>query len=137
MSALSEEELKHRLAALNFGPWEKRRPAKKVAALELRAEPGRATAPPGLHELAKDTGYLSDPGAGIHFAAFLAHLRAFYADEAIAAWIRFLDGEAREPAEHAKLRAYLRGKRKSGPLRTTSSCTARGPSSPRSPAPLT
>jgi hypothetical protein len=116
MNALSDEELKHRLAALSFGPWQKR-PTKKVAQIEVRTEPARGAALPGLYELAEQTGYLSDASA-VHFAAFLAHLRAFYADEAIGAWTRFLDGEAREPAEHAKLRAYLRGKRRSGPLRT-------------------
>jgi hypothetical protein len=53
----------------------------------------------------------------MHFASFLAHLRAFYADEAIGAWTRFLDGEAHEPREHEKLRAYLRGTRRAAPLR--------------------
>jgi hypothetical protein len=116
VTGLTEEERKHRIAALSFGPWQKR-PAKKTPP-ELRSESARASAPTGLHDLAEASGYLSDGSGAVQFAAFLAHLRAFYADETIAAWTAFLDGDAREPAEHMKLRAYLRGKRRSGPLRT-------------------
>ncbi len=55
----------------------------------------------------------------IRFAAFLAHLRAFYADEQIRAWTKFLDDYVEEPDEQGKLWRYLKGKVKIAPARTS------------------
>ncbi len=55
--------------------------------------------------------------AALRFAGFLAHLRAFYADEQIQLWTRFLDDYRKEPDEQNKLWKYLRGKQKTGPAR--------------------
>jgi hypothetical protein len=57
-------------------------------------------------------------GAALRFAGFLAHLRAFHADEEIQAWTAFMDDDLEEPKEQDRLRSYLRGKRKAGPART-------------------
>ena len=58
------------------------------------------------------------PGAALHFAAFLAHLRGFHADEQIETWIRFLDDYVVEDDEQERLWEYLHEKRKSPPRRT-------------------
>jgi len=56
--------------------------------------------------------------AALRFAGFLAHLRAFYADEQIQEWTRFLDDYVQEPQEQNKFWKYLRGKQKTPPTRT-------------------
>jgi hypothetical protein len=56
--------------------------------------------------------------AALRFAGFLAQLRAFYADEQIQTWTRFLDDYAKEPKEQDKVWKYLRGKQKTAPERT-------------------
>lgn len=53
----------------------------------------------------------------LRFAAFLAHLRAFYEDENIQAWLAFLDDFQEEADEQNKLWEYLRGERSKGPRR--------------------
>lgn len=57
-------------------------------------------------------------GGALRFAGFLAHLRAFHADEEIQAWTAFMDDYTEEPKEQERLRAYLRGKLKAGPARS-------------------
>jgi hypothetical protein len=111
MTPLSKEEMRHRRAAIVAGPW-----AKGVAAAR-----GQALTLPRLYELAVQTGYLpkaaaKKPAAALRFAGFLAHLRAFYADEQIQQWTRFLDDK--EPREQNRLWKYLRGKQKTPPART-------------------
>jgi hypothetical protein len=122
MSEAPEEELRHRLAAIAHGPW----------AVD------QALTVPQLYDLAVQSGYLPEElvrespssaaardyasarrdrsrpmreGAALRFAAFLAHLRAFHADEEIQAWTAFMDGAVEERNEDQKLRSYLRGKR--------------------------
>jgi hypothetical protein len=57
--------------------------------------------------------------AALRFAGFLAHFRAFCADEQIQTWTNFLDDYVHEPAEQYNLRRYLQGKQKTAPERTT------------------
>jgi len=59
------------------------------------------------------------PSTALRFAGFLAHLRAFYADEKIQSWTRFLDDYVQEPGEKELLWRYLHGQRKTAPDRTT------------------
>jgi hypothetical protein len=59
----------------------------------------------------------SNPNGALHFAAFLAHLRAFYTDDQIEVWVSFLDDYIVEEDEPTLLWEYLRGKRKSPPGR--------------------
>lgn len=56
--------------------------------------------------------------AALRFAGFLAHLRAFEADEQIETWTRFLDDYVQEPNEQDKVWRYLRGQLKTAPERT-------------------
>jgi hypothetical protein len=58
-----------------------------------------------------------NPHAALHFAGFLAHLRAFHEDEPIDTWIGFLDDYVVEDDEQEKLWEYLRGKRQDAPVR--------------------
>jgi hypothetical protein len=58
-----------------------------------------------------------NPNGALHFAAFLAHLRAFYTDDQIEVWVRFLDDYIVEEDEPNLLWEYLRGKRKLPPSR--------------------
>jgi hypothetical protein len=59
-----------------------------------------------------------DPNSALRFAGFLAHLRAFCADERIQSWIGFLDDYIHEKKEQDKLWEYLRGERETGPARS-------------------
>lgn len=56
-------------------------------------------------------------GGALYFAGFLAHLRAFYADEQIQTWIDFLDDYA-YPNEARELWEYLHELRETAPRRT-------------------
>lgn len=56
-----------------------------------------------------------NPHASLRFAGFLAHLRAFYSDEGIQIWARFLDDYIEEENEQDKLWEYLHGERKTPP----------------------
>jgi hypothetical protein len=58
------------------------------------------------------------PSAALHFAGFLAHLRAFETDEQIQSWVRFLDDYIVEEDEQNLLCKYLQGKSKTQPRRT-------------------
>ena len=58
-----------------------------------------------------------DANAALRFAGFLAHLRAFYADDQIQTWTRFLDDYIYEADEQNRLLRYLRGERKDPPRR--------------------
>jgi hypothetical protein len=59
-----------------------------------------------------------NPNASLHFAGFLAHLRAFHTDEHIQAWVRFLDDYVVEHDEQNRLWEYLREERQKAPRRT-------------------
>jgi len=58
-----------------------------------------------------------NPNAALRFAGFLAHLRAFYIDEQIQTWTRFLDDYINEENEQEMLWRYLKGERKNAPER--------------------
>ncbi|BFU93340.1 MAG: hypothetical protein NTNFB02_00620 [Nitrospira sp.] len=55
--------------------------------------------------------------AALRFAGFLAHLRAFYADDQIFTWTHFMDDYIEEPEEQEKLCSYLRGESNTAPKR--------------------
>ena len=59
-----------------------------------------------------------NPSAALHFAGFLAHLRAFHADDRIDLWVHFLDDYLVEDDEQDMLWDYLRGQRETPPSRT-------------------
>lgn len=58
-----------------------------------------------------------DERAALRFAGFLAHLRAFYEDDAIGEWTRFLDDYVVVTNEQEHIWRYLRGKRSQPPPR--------------------
>jgi hypothetical protein len=60
----------------------------------------------------------TDPNSALRFAGFLAHLRAFHADQGIQTWTGFLDDYIQEKNEQDKLWRYLRGERQTGPARS-------------------
>jgi hypothetical protein len=59
-----------------------------------------------------------DPNSALRFAGFLAHLRAFCADERIQTWISFLDDYIQEKNEQDRFWRYLNGDRETGPARS-------------------
>jgi hypothetical protein len=59
-----------------------------------------------------------NPNAALHFAGFLAHLRAFHTDEQIDVWVRFLDDYIIEEDEQDRVWEFLRGQRNKQPSRT-------------------
>jgi len=58
-----------------------------------------------------------NPNAQFRFAAFLAHLRAFYSNDKIDTWIGFLDDYIQERNEQKKFWDYLNRNRASWPVR--------------------
>jgi hypothetical protein len=59
-----------------------------------------------------------NPNAALRFAGFLAHLRAFSSDEQIEVWLAFLDDFVVEQNEQELVWQFLRGRRKTPPVRT-------------------
>jgi hypothetical protein len=121
MSEASEEELARRLAAIAHGPWAGDQPLTVPQLYDLAVQSGylpeelvRESARQLSGELPtsrRDRPGPMSEGAALRFAAFLAHLRAFHADEVIQAWTAFMDGAVAERNEQPKLLSYLRGKR--------------------------
>jgi hypothetical protein len=59
-----------------------------------------------------------NPTAALRFAGFLAHLRAFYSDDQIEAWLAFLDDYVVEHNEQEFVWRFLRRHREPPPART-------------------
>jgi hypothetical protein len=107
-----------------------KKPARSILTDLLWAEPARQfvvaydyVAIPMLANRVGITGFTSttpptpDPNAALHFAGFLAHLRAFHADEHIETWLNFLDDHIVEDDEQDRLWEYLHEQRKQPPRR--------------------